>query len=349
MQPIPHSRPDISAADIAAVQRQLETGMVAEGDRAAELESRFARAVGLSHAVATGSGCQALLLALRAADVGPGDAVIMPNYVCGEVLGVVASLGARPAIVDVEEDYLLSIDATRRALDASTKAIVLPYTLGIYRDPRAFAELGPRLIEDCAQFIDPLPRRMPPPLGELVVYSLEGSKVMAAGEGGLVATDNDEIAAKLRTMKQVEGSPFKLNLFPMSDLHAALALAQLDRLPQLLARRRHLADRYFGALGDLAGIELPEPYRDRSMFFRFPVRLKPGGPRTIDTVIEAFRARGITVRRPVTPMLESMVAPSEPTPVAARLHAETISLPLFPALSDDDAAYIAEMTRVVLA
>lgn len=349
MQPIPHSRPDISASDIAAVQRQLETGMVSEGGRAAELEFRFARAVGLSHAVATGSGCQALQLALRAAGVGRGDDVILPNYVCCEVLGVVANLGARPVIVDVEDDYLLSIDATRRVLGRSTKAIILPYTLGISRDPRGFSDLGPKLIEDCAQFIDPLPRKMPPPHGDLVIYSLGGAKVMAAGEGGLVATNDDDIAAKLRDLKQIEGSSFKLNLFPMSDVHAALALAQLDRLEQLLARRLEIADRYFGTLSDLTRIQLPEHFRDRSMFFRFPIRLKDNEMfESVDAVIEAFGQRGITVRRPVTPMLQRLVKPSEPTPMATRLYAETISLPLYPALEDDDVAYIAETAKNVL-
>lgn len=349
MKSITHSRPDLAASDRSAVIRQLESALVAEGQRTAELEAQFAESIGVRWAIATGSGSQALKLALQAAGVAPGDEVIMPVYLCAEVLAVTLHLDARPVIVDVAEDYLMSLEAASEAISPRTKALILPYTFGTYRDPQPFANLGVTVIEDCAQFIDPAPYRVSRVLGEAAIFSFEGSKVMTAGEGGMIATDDPETARRLREMKRFGSSGFKLNLYPLSDLQASLAISQLTRLPQMLDRRIQIGKRYFAALSELARIRLPHDIRDRSLFFRLPIRVENASEAEVDDSIEAFEERGVTVRRPVTPLLDRFATPIRPTPTATRLYRETISLPLYPALSDQEVDRIIDIAHQVLA
>lgn len=348
MSAILHSKPDLTPDDFASVERQLQTGRVGEGSGTIELEQQFRKAIDVRSAFATGSGSQALLLALRAADVQPGDEVIMPAYVCAEVLAVTLHLAARPVIVDVAEDYLLDVEATSKAISPQTKALILPYTLGIFRDPTPFAELGVTVIEDCAQFVDPTPYRVSRILGQLAVYSFEGTKIMTSGEGGMVVTDDAVMSEHLAEMKRFGGSNFKLNLFPLSDLQASLASSQLARLSQILARRMEIAQTYFAALADLPNVQLPSEFRERSLFFRFPIQLKNMAEARVDRLMDEFGRRGVIVRRPVTPLLNSFVPPFAPTPTAIRLQAETISIPLYPALRDAEVDQVIDVTRHVL-
>lgn len=346
MREIPHSRPSIGAAEIQALVGQAATGMVAEGVLTETLEKTFAERLGLPYAVAAGSGSQALLIALRALEVGPGDAVILPDYACVEVLAVVQHLGARPVIVDVEEDYLMSYADAATAMDGAVKAIVLPYTMGIFRDPSPLRGLGLPIVEDCALFIDPLPHRVSAVSGDIAVFSFQGTKLMTSGEGGMVATRCEVLADRIRTQKRFRESEFKINLYPLSDLQAAMALQQMQRLPELLNRRAEIAARYFDALQDIAGVSLPTSLVGRSLYFRFPVRLVSASH--VNQAIAGMGLRGVAARRPIDPLLSSFVNPATDTPTAVALHAQTLSIPLHPSLDDSEVERVTLIARDAL-
>ena len=134
MKTITHSKPSITDDEVDALVAQIQSGMVAEGATTTAFEAAFANCLCLPHAIAVGTGSQALLLALTALDLRPGDAVVLPDYTCVEILAVICHLGLQPIIVDVQEDYLLSVEAAFAAMNDSVKAIVFPYTMGIFRD-----------------------------------------------------------------------------------------------------------------------------------------------------------------------------------------------------------------------
>jgi UDP-4-amino-4-deoxy-L-arabinose-oxoglutarate aminotransferase len=316
--------------------------MINEGLIASQLEAAFLTKLGGTIAVACGSGSQALLLALRAVDVEAGDEVIVPTYVCAEVLATIEALGATAVIVDVSEDYLIDIDEARRARTPRCKAVVVPYVLGIFRDIAPLRSLGLPLIEDCAQFMPDRPDALK---GDLAIFSFEATKVIAAGEGGLVLCRTESIGARLGALKRFDGGRFKLNLYPLSDILAALALSQLSAVPAFLARRRGIAKEYLDGLRDLDTLYLPSTFVGSSMFFRFPIRVRGKLQGKVAAMIEALKVRGVSARKPVDPPLHHLRSGSPSCECADALYDSTLSIPLYPALTQSDVAQVIAAVR----
>lgn len=338
---IPHSRPCISTGDVERVVTQLRSGMLSEGAVSADLEQQLGEYLGIPHAVATGSGTQSLVLGLRSLELSPGAEVIMPTYVCPEVLGAVVHVGAVPKLVDIDARYCLDVAQMQREITARTGAILLPYLFGLYRDPRPFATFGVPVIEDCAQYV-PLREDAGGLHGDLVVCSFETTKLLAAGEGGAVLTRDPRRVARLRGLKAFGGG-YKFNLYPLSDLQASLASAQLSGADKLLRRRRLLAERYRAAFAGYASLALPAQ-DPRDVPFRFVLTVRDASDGTINALIAAFGTRGIAVRRPVDTLLHRFL-PGGEFPSAERAFRETLSLPLYPALTDAEQQQVIDVAR----
>jgi dTDP-4-amino-4,6-dideoxygalactose transaminase len=329
---IPHSRPSISDADIAAVTDCLRSNMIAEGEIAAELETALARRYGFSQAIVTGSGCQALYLALKALDIRQGARVALPTYVCPEVLGVIENLYATPIIADVGEDYLLDEnDCDLTELDA----IIIPALLGRQADVRRYKKLDAPMIADWAQYAPPSPA-LAADAYEVAIISFEATKFIAAGEGGAVLVRDAHMAERVRAQKHILDSPLKLNLFPFSDMQAALALSQLKRLDEFQTRRAAIAAHYSGALN-------VENAFEGSAHYRFVARVD-----NADAVLNNFEAKNIIARRPVDPLLHHVRPQNRVFPTANVLWRETISLPCYPTLSDNEIQYVAQVIDELL-
>lgn len=340
---IPHSKPWITATDTAAVLDCLSSGLIAEGRVSAAFECALEKTFSVDRAVAVGSGSQALLLALRSLNIEPRDEVIMPTYVCPEVLGVVESLGATPVLSDVDADYLASFRDIEQLCTARTSAIILPFLFGIKMDLARFRSLRLPLIVDWAQY---LPIRADRGRSdELTVLSFEATKLIASGEGGAVLASSNA-APSVAALKSINGGTYKQNLYPLSDLQASLAMSQLARLDDMLQRRKDIADRYFSQLRNVRKMLLPDAIRERSMFFRFPVQL--GGNIDIDALIDRFATGGVAVRRPVDTMLHHLRASTREFPKAEECFLRTISLPLYPAMCDDDVERVISVSRELL-
>ncbi|MBY0421763.1 MAG: DegT/DnrJ/EryC1/StrS family aminotransferase [Parvularculaceae bacterium] len=324
---IPHSRPSIAEADVAAVAAQMRTGMIAEGATAASFESRLAARYGFDAAIAVGSGCQAMFLALTTLGLPTSARVALPAYVCPEVLGVVEAFGVVPLIADVGADFLLDMDdPALRAADA----VVAPALFGFALTQR-HAE-GNLLIADFAHYVPHFEER---PAFDLAFVSFGATKMLTAGEGGAVLVNGVARIEAARAAKRVSGSALKLNLYPMSDLAAALGLAQLDRLEEMLARRRLIADRYAAAIR--------RPLSRATTPFRVLVEVDD-----VDAAITAFAARGVAARRPVDPTADQIRPQTRAFPVTARLHARTLSLPCHPSLSDAEVDAVVDAARAIL-
>lgn len=345
---IPHSSPEISQTDINHVSHVLTSGMIAQGSVVREFEEAVGSYIGVPHAVATSSGTAALVLALRALEIGPGQEVIIPTYVCRSVLEAVLSVGAEPRLCDVDDDWTISANSAAAQRSIATAAIIVPYIFGITKDLAALQSIGVPLIEDCCQSFGAMtPRGRTGSFGLISFFSFHATKCLTTGEGGMSCTGDAELGRRMLELRDGAAGALRGRVpCAMSDLQAALGLSQLRRYDSFLARRRTLADVYFEALTPEPSVTAPELTRGRSIHFRFPVRVAAD----IDKWIRAFATSQIAVRRGVDDLLHRQLAlPDAGFPSAVRLFDTTLSLPIYPALTDAQQAHIVARLREVSA
>jgi dTDP-4-amino-4,6-dideoxygalactose transaminase/methionyl-tRNA formyltransferase len=335
--PVPHNRLSHGEEEVAAVAAVVRSGRWAGGDECARAEARFAAAAGTPHAVGVGSGLGALRLALRALGLGPGDAVAVPGYSCVALANAALACGAEPVPVEIDAATLnLCPDALRAAVRANPRirAAVAVHTFGCPADLAALEAAGIPLIEDCSHAFG---RGGFGGRGRLAIMSLYATKLVGAGEGGMVFTSDPALADRIRSARDYADQPPAADRLndKLAACAAALAGCQLDRLPAHLARRDFLARRYTEALAGVGGdgsCRLPVETPGR-VWYRYAIRLSgEAGP-----VVAALRARGVVAARPVEPWGQP------PGPACAAAFERTISLPLYPALTE------AEQDRVISA
>jgi dTDP-4-amino-4,6-dideoxygalactose transaminase len=346
--------PAVGEEEVAAVAETIRSGWLTSGPRAAELESRFAEYVDAKHALALSSGTAALHLSLLALGLGPGDEVITTPITWPATANVIVHAGARPVFADVRDDDL-NIDPERVAalVGSRTKAIVPVHLAGQPCDLEALWALGLPVVEDAAHAAEAFYRgRKIGALSDATCFSLYATKSIAAGEGGLVTTNRDDLARMiddLRVMRRGHGSlydipvpGYKANL---SDVLAAIALCQLDKAERHRAIRARHVDAYDVAVAALDGIEpLAREPRDTHALHLYVVRVdqeRAGGTRDdyqrllaeerIGTSIHFLPVHRLTAYRERFP-------DQPPLPVAERAGSEVLSLPLSAAHTDEDIA-----------
>lgn len=332
---IPHSRPLLEAADREAVLARLDRGMVAEGEETGRLERELADRSLAEGAVAVGSGSQALVLALEAAGAGPGSGVVVPTYVCADVLASIEATGAEPVLTDVDAGYGLEVERAAGAVTRDTAALLVVHPFGRRPDLRSLRALGPPVIEDRAHRL-PMSEGSPEPLDDLAVFSFHATKMLAGGEGGAVVAGERGDLEAIRARKRFRDTGYRRNLYPLSDLQAALVRSQLRRSETFLERRRELASRFADAVADLRTVEpVFDAAAEDHHFFRFPLRVDPG---VDDALLREFERAGVAARRPVDRLLHHVSGSGERSefPTAEELYRTTLSLPFHPSLTEGE-------------
>src|SRR5919204_6113941 len=355
--------PAIGEEEIEAVAETLRSGWLTTGPRTAELERRFAEFTGAEHALAVASGTAALHLALLATGVGPGDEVITSPITWPATANVIVHAGARPVFADVREsDLNIDPEAVASLVGPKTRAILPVHLAGQPCALEPLWALGLPVVEDAAHAVESAYRgRKLGALSDATCFSLYATKNVAAGEGGIITTDRDDVAEAvdaLRVMRRGDGSRYDIAVpgykANLSDVLAAIALCQLDKLERHREiRLRHVAA-YDDAVAALDGIEpLARDPRDTHALHLYVVRIDQelaGATRDeyqrlladeqIGTSIHFLPVHRLTAYRERFP-------DQPPLPVAERAGAEVLSLPLSPAHSDDDVAdAIAALHRV---
>ena len=335
---MPHSRPWHDERDVAAASAILRSQMVASGREARLMAERLRTAFDGQAASMTSSGTLALVAALAAFDVGAGDEVIIPTYVCPEVLDAIRYLGARPVLADIDPDtYALSLATVRAVVRPRCRAIVVPHMFGIPAAVDELQRIGLPIIEDLAQGLGArLKGRRAGAWGDACILSFKAIKTISAGEGGAVVIRDRRAAQRLARLRARRETGRPAYDFPMSDIAATVARTQWQRLPDFVRRRRSLVRRYRAGLRDLSssGVGLPGD-RAGCAWFRFPITLSR--PMTPLAARAALGRKGIQVRRPVDALLHRHLAlPPARFPAAERAFASTLSLPLYPALTEGD-------------
>jgi dTDP-4-amino-4,6-dideoxygalactose transaminase len=321
----------------------VRSGQLAQGPEVAALERDLAARLQVEAAAVVSSGTAALELALRALDVGAGHDVLIPTYVCDALHHAVTRCGARPVLVDADPETLsLSPKDAEARLTPRTRAVIVPHAFGLAVDLAPLAALGVPVIEDCAQALGAeIDGRPAGAAGALAVCSFYATKLIAAGEGGAVAG----AAALVARVREARDYDERERLVPrmnakLTDMQAALARSQLDRLDAFVARRRAIAARYRARLAG-PDCRVPADAGRRHVYHRFVVGLE----RDPAAVQAALAARGVAARRPVfRPAHRALGCAGYPE--ADRLWSTTLSIPCYPALGD---AEVDQVTDALLA
>jgi perosamine synthetase len=345
--------------ELRYVTECIESNWVSsEGPFVRRFEDEFARAVGCRYGVACSSGTAALHLLMATIGLEAGDEVILPTFTMIATANAVTYTGATPVLVDSEpETWNLDVSLVERKITARTRAIVAMHTYGhpVEMDPlRALAaERNLLLFEDAAEAHGATYRGRPVgSLGDAAIFSFYGNKIVTTGEGGMLTTDDERLAALARQLRGHAFSPERhfwhqylgFN-YRMTNLQAAIGLAQTERLDALVDARRRNARRYCDALAHVPGLTLPiERAEARNVFWMFALLVEDHFGCTRDELRGALAARGIETRSMFIPIhmqpIYHRAFRGQSFPVADALCRKGLYLPSGPGLTDDDLAYV---------
>ena len=359
---VPFARPEFGDEEARAVAEVLRSGWVSQGPAVARFEELFAQLAGTRHAVAVSSCTTALHLALVLAGVEPGDEVICPSYSFIATANAALYIGATPVFADIEPDtWNIDPDDALRRLSPRTKAIVPVHQVGLAADLDRLAPLPPgvTIVEDAACAIGSTYRGRPVGShGNIACFSFHPRKTLSTGEGGMITTDDAEVADRARRLRShgASVSAWSRNAsngvvfeeyrelgfnYRMSDIQAAIGVAQVPKVPRLLALRRAAADRYDAAFRGLRELQVPArpAYADHA-FQSYGIRLTGECGRDRDSVLRALVDRGISCRRGIPPIhLEPLYrdrfGPIS-LPVTEDVASRSLFIPLYASLSESD-------------
>ena len=365
-------QPWLGAEEVAAVTEVIESGWVAQGPRVAAFEAAFASAMDIPFAVATSNCTTALHLALVVAGIGDGDDVVVPSFSFVATANAPTYVGARPVFADVDVTTgNVTAETIAAALTPATRAVIAVDQAGVPVDLapiRALCDpLGIVVIEDAACGAGSTYGDRPVGAGaEITAWSFHPRKILTTGEGGMLTTSRSEWADRARRLREhamsVSAADRHGSLvsppeeygevgfnFRMTDLQAAVGLVQLGRLPEIVARRRQLADRYRDELSGVPGLRLVEdPSWGTSNVQSLWLEILPSYGTNREGLLLALASAGISARRGIMAAHRHPAHADRdhaPLPVTERLTDSTLILPLFHQMTDDDLDRVVDVVR----
>ncbi len=344
----------------------IRSGMIAQGPLVARFEKEFAELVGVRHAVAVNNGTTALVAALQVLDLAPGDEVITSPFTFVASLNAILEAGATARFVDItEDDFCMDPAALDSAISARTRVLMPVHLYGQCADMTRIAPIaarhGLRLVEDAAQaHAATVDGRAAGTFG-VGCFSFYGTKNLTTGEGGIVTTDDEALADRLRVLRnQGMRERYRYEMaghnYRLTDLQAALVLPQLAQYPATLDRRRHNAERLSAGLGDVEGLRVPRQMPGREhVWHQYTVLVNPEAPVDRDELAARLTERGVGcgVYYPRAVFdyecyREHPRVVVEPVPTARSVAERCLSLPVHQHLSDADLDTIITEVRGVM-
>jgi dTDP-4-amino-4,6-dideoxygalactose transaminase len=368
---IPFHRALIEDAEVAAVSEVVRSGWLTMGPRTVQFEQEFAAYVGAKHALAVSSCTAALHLCLEAAGIKAGDEVLVPTNTFAATGEVVEYLGARPVLVDIDPVTLkIDVEDAARRVTPRTRAIMPVHFSGQPCDMDEIRSLadkhGLHVIEDAAHSLPASYKGRPVgSISEMTAFSFYATKTLTTGEGGMVTTDDDKLADRVRIMRlhgisrdawkrySAEGSWYYEVLAPgykynMTDIQSSIGLVQLKKCDRMNEMRRTMVETYNEAFANIPGLQTPVEKSDRrSAWHLYVIRVDEaitGISR--DEVINELKRRGIGTSVHFIPLHRHPFYAGkygykpEDLPVAHREFGKYLSLPLFPGMSDVEIEHV---------
>ena len=368
---IPVARPYIGSEEEVAVVEALRSGWITQGPRVAQFEKEFSSYIGCDHSVAVSSCTTGLHLAMAACKIGPGDEVICPSLSFIATANSITYVGATPIFCDIDP-VTFNLDPLKleELITPKTKAILVVHQIGLPAEMNTILEIaakhGLAVIEDaaCAIGSEYEGERIGKPLGIMACFSFHPRKILTTGEGGMITTNDADLAASLRKLRQhamslsdvARHSAKQVTTetydevgynFRMTDMQAAIGSIQLDRLPGFLERRRYLASRYDQALAPLSWLETPfVPANCLHNYQSYMVRLNGSAAEKRDAIMQTLLEKNISTRRAIMATHREIPYRSarwEASLPQTNLIAETaLILPLFHQMTESEQDYVIE-------
>jgi dTDP-4-amino-4,6-dideoxygalactose transaminase len=366
---IPINLPKIGEEEVEAVVKVLRSGLLTQGLGAGpmvtQFEKKYAEFAGVKHAIAVNTGTAALHSAVVGAGVKTGDEVILPSFTFVATAEAVVMAGGKPVFTDINpETYNISPAEIKKAITKKTKAIVPVDLYGLPAEIKPIREIaaehGLPVVEDAAQAhgatYDGKPAGV---FADVACWSLYASKNMTTGEGGVITTDNDEMAETMRLLRthgeKAKYASLMLGYnYRMSEIQAAIGLVQLAKLPAFVVKRRKNARRLTSILGKTEKLQLPEEPKGRQhSWYLYTVRLKNAAENERNKIVEEARKKDIGAEvyyaNPVhlMPYYRDSFGRRK-LPETEKAAKQVFSLPIHPGVTDEQVDYIGESVLNIL-
>jgi len=371
MRRLPITAPEFDDAELAAVRACLDSKWVTQGPKTRQFEELFARRHEVAHALATTSCTAALHLATTALGLGPGDEVVVPAFTWVTSAHAAEYVGARAVLADIDlRTFNLDPRALAAAITPRTKAVVVVHLFGLSACLDEILAIARRhslaVIEDAACAVGTTYRGKPVGgFGDVGCFSFHPRKIITTGEGGMVTTNDERLAESVACLRNHGASghpgpgsspqkPYAMGAFDrlgfnlrLSDIQAAVGVAQMAKLDRLLAERRQIASRYTALIGQLPAIATPHvPDGCGHTYQSYVIRVVEGGHARRNAVMDRLAEQGIQTR-PGTHAVHRLgyyarkygLRPEE-FPNACAAEDTSITLPIFPGMSEADQDYV---------
>ncbi|MFA5865481.1 MAG: DegT/DnrJ/EryC1/StrS family aminotransferase [Phycisphaerae bacterium] len=362
---IPVSEPSITEKEIEYVTAAVTSGWVSSlGEYIDRFEKEFAHFVNVSNALTVSNGTVALHLALLAARIGKDDEVIVPDLTFVATANTVIHAGAKPVIVDIDpETWCIDPRQIEKALTSKTKAIIPVHLYGHPADMDPIMRIAEKhrliVIEDCAEAHGATYKgKRVGAIGHIGTFSFYGNKIITTGEGGMLTTNDSRFYERAKFLKDHAMSPDKRYWHPevgynyrMTNVQAAMGVAQLERIETLLARKREIFSWYRESLAGVPGIKLnPQKEYAGNVYWMICLLLDPSLKVNRDQFMKDLKSKGIDTRPFFYPMTQMPMYQQDPrkNPVSGDISRQGINLPSSVKLTFDEVTWISEQIRGLL-
>lgn len=370
IDPIPVNQPLLDGKERQYLNECIDGGWISsEGPFVKRFEEEFAQRVGRKHGIAVCNGSVALDAAVVALGIGPGDEVILPSFTIISCAAAIVRSGATPVVVDCDpQTWNMDVGKIEAKIAPRTKAIMVVHIYGLPVDMAPVLLLaqkyGLRVIEDAAEMHGQTYKGEPcGSFGDISTFSFYPNKHITTGEGGMIVTDDDSLAERCRSLRNLCFQPQKRFVheelgwnFRMSNIQAALGVAQLERLDEFVKRKRRIGQRYTELLADIPGLQLPVPHTDyaENIYWVYGIVLKDEVPFDATEAMRRLAEHKIGTRPFFWPMHEQPVFQKmglfqgESYPVSERIARRGFYIPSGMALTDEQIERVAAVLKKVL-